>query len=185
MRPAVLDSIARADLVVMRWLRVRHRTGWTRFFKLFTYTATGKAWLTVSIALSLLDARGIEVFSGQRLFLRAMWAALLAWALGVLLKKTGGRRRPFQVESLPPMVSAPLNDSFPSSHASSSTGFFVAMTLAQHPWAPWIGAWALIVSFSRVYLGVHFPSDMLGGMALGIFCGFAAGPLFSMLTGLS
>lgn len=59
--------------------------------------------------------------------------------------------------------------SFPSGHAQGSTAFwgFLALELRK-PWA-WAGAAALIalISFSRIYLGVHYPIDIVGGIAVG------------------
>ncbi|MGI6640526.1 MAG: phosphatase PAP2 family protein [Limnochordia bacterium] len=59
--------------------------------------------------------------------------------------------------------------SFPSGHAQGSTAFwgFLALHLRQR-WA-WAGAAVLIalISFSRIYLGVHYPLDILGGIAMG------------------
>lgn len=60
--------------------------------------------------------------------------------------------------------------SFPSGHAQGSTVFwgFLAMYIKK-PWA-WVGAVVMagLISFSRIYLGVHYPIDIIGGIALGI-----------------
>ncbi|MGE0634335.1 MAG: phosphatase PAP2 family protein [Pseudobdellovibrionaceae bacterium] len=44
----------------------------------------------------------------------------------------------------------------------------------KHPLAPWIGIWAHLVSFSRIYLGVHYSSDVAGGIAVGFLSAVVA-----------
>ncbi len=65
---------------------------------------------------------------------------------------------------------------FVSSHAANS--FAVAMLLLMVIRKRWFTLtmlfWAVIVSYSRIYLGVHYPGDVIGGALLGILCGFIA-----------
>jgi len=58
---------------------------------------------------------------------------------------------------------------FVSSHAANSFGLAaVSNSLIRKRWYTWaIFIWAIIVSYSRIYLGVHYPGDIIGGMILG------------------
>ena len=61
---------------------------------------------------------------------------------------------------------------FPSSHAANT--FCVAMLLTliiARPWTRWLFLWAAVVSYSRIYLGVHYPGDIITGAVLGSLCG--------------
>ncbi|MFO8055253.1 MAG: phosphatase PAP2 family protein, partial [Bacteroidales bacterium] len=62
---------------------------------------------------------------------------------------------------------------FVSSHAANTFGMATFVTLLLKPHIRWIGwlliSWAAIVSYSRIYLGVHYPADIIGGALLGIF----------------
>ena len=61
---------------------------------------------------------------------------------------------------------------FPSSHAANT--FCVAVFLIlilRKPWTRWLLLWAAVVSYSRIYLGVHYPGDVLTGAALGTLFG--------------
>lgn len=66
--------------------------------------------------------------------------------------------------------------SFPSGHAANTMGIAIFLTLLlgrRYSLLRWIPVpWSLIVGFSRVYLGVHFPSDVLAGFLLGALWGW-------------
>jgi undecaprenyl-diphosphatase len=76
-----------------------------------------------------------------------------------------GRRRP-ELAELPPLVATATRLSFPSAHAT--TGFAAARAYSRLG-APRRPLYALAASLaaSRIYLGVHYPSDVLAGAALG------------------
>jgi membrane-associated phospholipid phosphatase len=90
---------------------------------------------------------------------------LYAYALNSAIKPLVGRRRP-EPPGLPPLSATPTKLSFPSAHASTSFAGALAYTRAGLPAAP-LYALAAGLSLSRVYLGVHYPSDVLAGALLG------------------
>lgn len=62
--------------------------------------------------------------------------------------------------------------SFPSNHASNNFAAATVLSLYFPPWAPLFVGVATLVAFSRIYVGVHFPADVVAGSMLGAFIGF-------------
>ncbi|MDT0436103.1 bifunctional phosphatase PAP2/diacylglycerol kinase family protein [Streptomyces doudnae] len=67
----------------------------------------------------------------------------------------------------------PITTSFPSGHAASAAAFATGVALESPAWGAVVAPVALSVAMSRVYTGVHFPSDVLAGAALGTGAAFA------------
>ena len=132
----------------------------------------GQFW--VVIALLLL------IFKRTR---RAGVAVLIAYVGVFLLGQYGlknliSRPRPCQIDTaFPLLVSRPSSSSFPSTHSAWVFGGATAIFL-QHKKAG-IAAYvaAVLIGFSRLYLFLHFPTDVLFGAAMGVALGFAANRL--------
>lgn len=94
----------------------------------------------------------------------------------LLLKNMAGRIRPYEmIDGLMPLIAKPTDYSFPSGHTASS--FAAAVVLYRRlPGQYGIPALvlAVLIGFSRLYLGVHYPSDVLCGMVSGIGISYAA-----------
>lgn len=132
------------------------------------FSATGEhaaCWLALGAAGALVDR------PRRRRWLSSAALVGTAYVLNTALKVVVRRRRP-ALEDLPALISTPTQLSFPSAHASSSFAAARAYgTLI--PAAPLV-ALATLMSLSRVYLGVHYPSDIVVGAALGTLIGSAA-----------
>ncbi|MEG1241176.1 MAG: phosphatase PAP2 family protein [Oscillospiraceae bacterium] len=109
---------------------------------------------------------------------RAGIFALLAMALGflctnVVLKNLVARPRPWlTVEGLIPLVAEHDPNSFPSGHTCAAfAAAGVWMRTLPKTWAKWTAlAAAILMGVSRLYVGVHFPTDVLAGLAVGLIC---------------
>jgi undecaprenyl-diphosphatase len=91
-----------------------------------------------------------------------------AYVLSTSIKVAIGRQRP-AIENLPKLMETPTGLSFPSSHSSSS----FAAAQAYSPLLPsgLLYGIAVPMAVSRLFLGVHYPSDILAGAALGTVIG--------------
>ena len=93
-----------------------------------------------------------------------------------LLKPAFGRDRPCKVEGLQDklnvMVHCGNNKSFTSSHAANHTAIAMSMTLlflrGRRWWIALAFLWAFAIGYAQIYVGVHYPLDILGGMLTGI-----------------
>ena len=120
---------------------------------------------------------GIILFCFKRT--RKMGAAvLLSLAAGglignVVLKNLVMRDRPCWIdESVRLLIQNPKDFSFPSGHTLASFETAVSIFLYNRKWGVPVIVLASVIALSRLYLFVHFPTDVLSGMALGIFIGW-------------
>lgn len=105
---------------------------------------------------------------------------LLALLIGLIigngaLKNIVARERPCWInETVQLLIAVPKDYSFPSGHTLASFGAATALFWNKKAWgaAAYIGA--VLIAFSRMYLYVHFPTDILCGMLLGLCTGTAA-----------
>ena len=111
----------------------------------------------------------------RRAVLSTAAAMALAWLGASLIKQGVTSPRPFALGLGTDWLGHSSSNGFPSSHASVATAFAVSALLSG--WAP-AARWALalaglLVCWSRIAVGVHFPSDVMAAMLLGTFCAVA------------
>jgi membrane-associated phospholipid phosphatase len=124
----------------------------------------GALWVAIGVTAAALDT------SRRERWLRAAAVAPAAVGVNYLVKLTVRRRRP-RLRRLPPLAGAPSELSFPSAHATSSLAAATAMGRVAPGARPPLYALALAVCLTRPYLGMHYPSDVLGGAIAGVAVG--------------
>lgn len=93
----------------------------------------------------------------------------------MILKPLFERLRPFQVkEGIDLLIASPRDYSFPSGHTLASAISATILLLRERKLGYCALTLAILIAFSRLYLYVHFPTDVLGGVLIGIFIGFAS-----------
>ncbi|GIV19382.1 MAG: phosphatase PAP2 family protein [Armatimonadota bacterium] len=89
-----------------------------------------------------------------------------------VLKELFGRVRPCEaLQGVRAIDGCRHSLSFPSSHAVNTFAAATLFSLFYRRWVPWVAyGLAAIVSYSRIYLGLHYPSDVFGGAVIGATC---------------
>jgi undecaprenyl-diphosphatase len=122
----------------------------------------GFVWLAIAAVLAVLWRR-------PWLFFDVALADLAGQLISLGLKQGIGRERPNVAYPEPrPLVHAPHDGSFPSGHATVSFACATVLSFYAPRAAPAFYVLAAAIAWSRVYVGVHYPLDVLGGAALGL-----------------
>lgn len=100
-----------------------------------------------------------------------LFALLLCLIFGnLMLKPLINRERPYESLAMEILV-PPLQDgSFPSGHTFSAFATAFSVNYYNKRFAKWLFGFAIVMAFSRMYLYVHYPTDILGGIVLGYLC---------------
>ena len=102
------------------------------------------------------------------LWLTVIAVALADWSATGIKALVGRERPPLHYARPKALVPVPHDSSFPSGHAATSFAAATMLTFAFPRLAPAFFVLAAAVAFSRVYVGVHYPLDVLGGALLGV-----------------
>lgn len=165
----LLENIHNFDLMTFDWcLRRKHRDIAVQVAKVASYTANGPFY----------------VIAGLAFIIAQNWPLVKLLVIGFVIeracyfvfKSTFKRNRPpAAIPGYRSVIEPSDQFSFPSGHTSAA--FLVAFALSSaFPMTAWIlYPWATSVGIARVVLGVHFPTDVLAGAAMGIcICAFLA-----------
>ena len=161
-----MDPITIWDLSVLDALQRCRTPILDSFFSTVTHLGDGGIlWIAVALVL-------LCVPKTRRLGLCVALALIFDLLLcNLCIKPLVGRVRPYAIRDMVLLVRAPTDASFPSGHAAAA--FTVSSALAWRRSRLAIPAvlLALVIAFSRLYLYVHYPTDVFAGIALGALCG--------------
>ena len=148
-----------------------------KFFVFVTTLGNGGAiWILAAIALLCFKKTRSM---GCVLAISLIFCLLIS---NLTLKPLISRPRPFSIDSsIVPIIPLPSDFSFPSGHTTSSFAAAAAIYCCNKKWGIFATVLAALIAFSRLYLMVHYPSDVIFGVVLGTFLGFAAKKSFDFI----
>lgn len=128
---------------------------------------TGDQWVELGLFLVLLR---LFWWLRVKVTIEAIAAFLLSGGLQLVLKAITHRERPSNFIWASPMESIYKAPSFPSGHTTTAVAVGAIIYLSYpRQWQGWAAlGWGLLVAVSRIYVGVHWPSDVLAGIGLGV-----------------
>jgi undecaprenyl-diphosphatase len=149
------------------------------FVWLGTVEKLGAVWIVLALLAALVTRRRAAETIG--IVLLTALATFTADAISFGIKDLVHRTRPFVAHpEIDPLYSV-HSSSFPAGHAATA---FAAATLLSYAFRRGLPLFLLVaaaIAFSRVYVGVHYPGDVLGGAALGVAVGAAAAAVLALV----
>ena len=175
------EDMQTAELAILDWVQTHLRCGFLDAVLpvISRLSDHGEIWIVLAAVLLVTKKHrwaGVSV---------ALALLLDLVVCNGLLKPLIGRIRPFQVNAaVELLIRAPLDASFPSGHTAASLTAVTALWRAggAPKWLRWAAlALAVVIALSRIYLYVHWPTDVLGGVALGAVLGWTGACLAGRL----
>ena len=156
------------EIQILNWLQSLHTPILDKIMQLITHLGDmGIIWIILTIVMLLIPkTRKSGVI---------MAAALIVDVIlcNVILKNLIARVRPYDVNTaVQVLVAKPKDFSFPSGHTLASFGAATPIFYYHRRFGTIAYIIAAVIAFSRMYLYVHFPTDILTGLILGILLGF-------------
>ncbi|MCD8125247.1 MAG: phosphatase PAP2 family protein [Lachnospiraceae bacterium] len=177
----MLETLLQLDGNILLWIQenLRNPVLTALMVRITALGNAGLIWIVITALLLLRkDTRSAGVMSAM-----ALIGSLVI--NNFFLKNLAARTRPYEVIEGLSLLIAPATDfSFPSGHTGSSlASAWVLLHELPRPWGILAMALAILIAFSRLYVGIHYPSDVLAGALTGILAGMLARKLYAVGRG--
>lgn len=178
-----METLKKLDADLFLYLNNAGSESWDKFWMILT-----DQWLAIPLyvilALMILWKTGFKsaVISGAMI----LATVVVTYIISYLLKNGVARLRPCNVYDIYTEIRFPLKEigkgcgtyGFVSSHATVATGMIVLIGMILKRYfkfiMPVLIVWLMLFSYSRIYLGKHYPGDIIAGFIIGVIIGFTA-----------
>lgn len=161
-----MEQIQQIDAAILLFIQNHMRAEILDVFWRFITSLADKGWFWVAVSLLLLISPKTRTAG----IVSLVSMALCFWATNVVLKEWIARPRPYDaVDTIVPLIREPRDYSFPSGHTTASfASALVLFRLLPKKYGIPAVCLAGMIGFSRLYLGVHYPGDVLGGFLVAL-----------------
>tara|TARA_Y100000996_G_C22322383_1_gene560906 strand:- start:177 stop:689 length:513 start_codon:yes stop_codon:yes gene_type:complete len=156
--------IKKIDILIVTSLNkfVAKRKILKSFLKLLTHTSSGKVYILYAILIPFV------IYNGDAIVKAGLFGFAFQVPTYLLCKNIIKRKRPNIENKIKQLIEPPDKYSFPSGHSASSTLLVLLINQYTPPITFYFTIWMLGIFFSRISLGLHYISDVIGGVLLGI-----------------
>jgi undecaprenyl-diphosphatase len=180
----MLESILKFDTALFLFLNGIHSPFWDPIMIFFSGKLT---WIPFYLLLTYLIYRKYGWHTVWVLLAAALVVTLADQSSVHMFKNVFERLRPCHNPEIKDLIHLATGRcaggrfGFVSSHAANTFGvaMFLSLALRMKWFTVLMMFWALVVSYSRIYLGVHYPADIICGALLGLACGYVVWLLFT------
>ncbi|MFA5973223.1 MAG: phosphatase PAP2 family protein [Lentimicrobiaceae bacterium] len=167
---SLLQNFRDLDIGILKGIYENRNPDFDSFFIGITNSAGALAFGIPGILLIIALIRKNTFLRRNALLI--LIPVVISAILANVLKYTFNLPRPYEIYPFIQKLSGGGSPSFPSGHTTDAFAFAVAAALVFRKWYILIPAliWAFLVGYSRMNLGVHFPSDVLAGALIGAIC---------------
>ena len=173
----MLVSLNALELRCMHWIRRHAQPHTTLFLHICTRMGTPIGWILLCIGFAIYQ---MDIYWGIAIGMASCVGGISA----EIIKQFIRRKRPCdEPNGILALGTIPNTHSFPSGHAASSASVASLLYCMHQPFL-FFALFSVLVGFSRIYLGVHYPSDVIAGALLGLGCGwYCAQDLLPLIWG--
>lgn len=160
------------DINLLKQINVGRNHSLDAAFRLITDYAAPIAYGLPVLLLTYALIKKRKVLKAKAIYI--IQSAITALVISTLIKHIVNRPRPYVTYSFIEKITGGSSPSFPSGHTSDAFTLAASLSFAFPRWYIIIPsyAWAMAVGYSRMDLGVHYPSDVLASITIGFFSAF-------------
>lgn len=161
------------DINLLRYINLTRDRSLDPFFIFITNSVTPICIATTVILFLWSWLRKETMLQKKSIYIA--FSVIISSLISTLLKLSINRIRPFSAYSFIEKVTNVTSASFPSGHTSAAFVIATSLSIAFPKWYIIVFSflWALAIGYSRMYLGVHYPSDVFAGAIVGIGSSFS------------